>query len=170
MACDMGLPSESRPHRNRHPSGGEGVGLQAAVTMTEPAHRHLVIWEARHDNGWTTLVIEQSDGTSVAWAGPDESGASIMSRTAPSTRRRRRCLPSSARAATPSARRAVRGSRCGCTRCSNRRQGGLRATLQSAVKSRRSSRYSPLSFARATVPPSFLGLNCKDFSSFWIAR
>ena len=41
--------------------------------MTEPAHRHLVIWEARHDNGWTTLVMEQSDGTFVAWAGPDES-------------------------------------------------------------------------------------------------
>ena len=29
--------------------------------------------EARHDNGWTTLVMEQSDGTFVAWAGPDES-------------------------------------------------------------------------------------------------
>ena len=41
--------------------------------MTEPEHRHLVIWEARHDNGWTTLVMEQSDGTFVAWAGPDES-------------------------------------------------------------------------------------------------
>ena len=41
--------------------------------MTEAAHRHLVIWEGRHDNGWTTLVIEQSDGTFVAWAGPDES-------------------------------------------------------------------------------------------------
>ena len=34
---------------------------------------HLVAWEARHDNGWTTLVMEQSDGTFVAWAGPDES-------------------------------------------------------------------------------------------------
>ena len=41
--------------------------------MTEPEHRHLVIWEARHDNGWTTLVMEQPDGTFVAWAGPDES-------------------------------------------------------------------------------------------------
>ena len=40
--------------------------------MTEPAHRHLVISEARHDNGWTTLVIERSDGTFVAWAGPDQ--------------------------------------------------------------------------------------------------
>ena len=41
--------------------------------MTEPAHRHLVIWETRHDNSWTTLVMEQSDGTFVACAGLDES-------------------------------------------------------------------------------------------------
>ena len=41
--------------------------------MTEPERLHLVIWEARHDNGWTTLVMEQSDGTFVAWAGLDES-------------------------------------------------------------------------------------------------
>ena len=40
--------------------------------MTEPAHRHLVIWEARHDNGWTTLVMEQPEGAFVAWAGLDE--------------------------------------------------------------------------------------------------
>ena len=38
-----------------------------------PQTRHLVIWEALHDNGWTTLVMERSDGTFVAWAGPDES-------------------------------------------------------------------------------------------------
>ena len=41
--------------------------------MTDPHTRHLVVWEARHDNGWTTLVMEQSDGTFVAWAGPEES-------------------------------------------------------------------------------------------------
>ena len=41
--------------------------------MTEPLARRLVVWEARHDNGWTTLVMEQLDGTFVAWAGPDES-------------------------------------------------------------------------------------------------
>ena len=39
--------------------------------MTDAHTRHLVVWEARHDNGWTTLV-EQPDGTFVAWAGPDE--------------------------------------------------------------------------------------------------
>ena len=44
------------------------------------------------------------------------------------------------------------------------REGGLRVTLQPAVKSRRSSRYLPLSFARAALPASFLGFNCKDFS------
>ena len=41
--------------------------------MTDAERLHLVIWEARHDNGWTTLVMEQSDGTFVAWAGLDES-------------------------------------------------------------------------------------------------
>ena len=51
-----------------------GVGpLWAALTMTDPERRHLVIWEARHDNGWTALVMEQSDGTFVARAGLDES-------------------------------------------------------------------------------------------------
>ena len=34
--------------------------------------RRPVISKANDDNGWTTLVIEQSDGTFVAWAGPDE--------------------------------------------------------------------------------------------------
>ena len=41
--------------------------------MTDDQHRHLVIWEVRHDNGWTTLVMEQPGGPLVAWAGPDES-------------------------------------------------------------------------------------------------
>ena len=34
--------------------------------------RRLVVWEARHENGWTTVVMEQPDGTFIAWAGPDE--------------------------------------------------------------------------------------------------
>ena len=34
--------------------------------------RRPVISKANDDNGWTTLVMEQSDGTFVAWAGPDE--------------------------------------------------------------------------------------------------
>ena len=37
--------------------------------MVEPQSRRLVVWEARHDNGWITLVMEQPDGTFVAWAG-----------------------------------------------------------------------------------------------------
>ena len=36
--------------------------------MSELQSRRLV-WEARHDNGWITLVIEQPDGTFIAWAG-----------------------------------------------------------------------------------------------------
>jgi len=40
--------------------------------MTSPEVRRLVIWEAQHDNGWTTVVMEQPDGTFVAWAGPGE--------------------------------------------------------------------------------------------------
>jgi hypothetical protein len=40
--------------------------------MTEPERRRLVVWEARHDNGWTTVVMEQPDGTFIAWAGLGE--------------------------------------------------------------------------------------------------
>ena len=40
--------------------------------MTHAQSRRLVLWEARHDNGWTTVVMEQPDGTFVAWAGPGE--------------------------------------------------------------------------------------------------
>ena len=38
--------------------------------MTDEAIRRLMVWEGRHDNGWTTVVMEQPDGTFVAWAGP----------------------------------------------------------------------------------------------------
>jgi len=34
--------------------------------MNESEHRRLVVWEAQHDNGWTTVVMEQPDGTFVA--------------------------------------------------------------------------------------------------------
>jgi hypothetical protein len=40
--------------------------------MTDAVRRRLVVWEARHDNGWPTLVLEQPDGTFVAWAGLGE--------------------------------------------------------------------------------------------------
>ncbi len=40
--------------------------------MKEPQSRRLAVWEAHHDNGWSTMVIEQPDGTYVAWAGPGE--------------------------------------------------------------------------------------------------
>ena len=56
-----------RPRRRRRCRA-----LELAREMTERERRHLVIWEASHDNGWTTLVMEQPDGTFVAWAGPDE--------------------------------------------------------------------------------------------------
>jgi hypothetical protein len=59
--------------------------------MTDAVRRRLVVWEARHDNGWTTLILEQPDGTFVAWAGLVRQSASITSRTRPNTRKRRRC-------------------------------------------------------------------------------
>jgi hypothetical protein len=31
-----------------------------------------VVWEARHDNGWTTIIAEQQDGSFVAFASNDE--------------------------------------------------------------------------------------------------
>jgi hypothetical protein len=37
--------------------------------MDEPTQRSLALWEACHDNGWITIVMEQPDGTFVAWAG-----------------------------------------------------------------------------------------------------
>jgi len=37
--------------------------------MLEPERRCLVVWDASHDNGWTTVVMEQPDGTFVAEAG-----------------------------------------------------------------------------------------------------
>jgi hypothetical protein len=40
--------------------------------MSALIRRRLMIWQARHDNGWTTVVAEQPDGTFVAWAGPDD--------------------------------------------------------------------------------------------------
>jgi hypothetical protein len=40
--------------------------------MTTPEMRRLLVWEARHDNGWTTIVMEQPDGTFTAWAGQGE--------------------------------------------------------------------------------------------------
>src|SRR4029453_17816014 len=38
--------------------------------MGQVHRRRLVIWEAHHDNGWVSVVMEQPDGTFVAWAGP----------------------------------------------------------------------------------------------------
>ena len=40
--------------------------------MPDPHSRRLLVWEARHDNGWTTVVMEQPDGTFIAWAGVGE--------------------------------------------------------------------------------------------------
>ena len=40
--------------------------------MSEAQTRRLLVWKARHDNGWNTVVAEQPDGTFVAWAGPGD--------------------------------------------------------------------------------------------------
>lgn len=34
-------------------------------------HRHLRVWTATHENGWTALVTEHPDGTFAAVAVPD---------------------------------------------------------------------------------------------------
>ena len=34
--------------------------------------RRPVVWEARHDNGWTTIIAEQQDGSFVAFASNGE--------------------------------------------------------------------------------------------------
>ena len=40
--------------------------------MSSMIRRRLVIWQAKHDNGWISVVAEQPDGTFVAWAGLGE--------------------------------------------------------------------------------------------------
>ena len=83
--------------------------------MNEPGQRHLVVWEARHNNGWTTLVIEQPDGTFVAWAGLGEAiGVDYVEDThehaqAPAMFALKR------KSGPHRARRGVRTSRCGAT-------------------------------------------------------
>jgi hypothetical protein len=37
--------------------------------LSDPTLRRFLVWEAPHDNGWTTVVLEQPDGTFIAWAG-----------------------------------------------------------------------------------------------------
>jgi hypothetical protein len=36
----------------------------------EMRRRIVSVWSADHDNGWTTTVSENPDGTSAAWAAP----------------------------------------------------------------------------------------------------
>ena len=38
----------------------------------KPATRPLVRWEAEHDNGWKTVIVEQGQGVFAAWAGEQE--------------------------------------------------------------------------------------------------
>jgi hypothetical protein len=33
--------------------------------------RHVAFWSARHDNGWTTIVCEQPDGTFAVIVAPE---------------------------------------------------------------------------------------------------
>src|SRR5687768_12017167 len=40
--------------------------------MSEAQPRRLLVWKARHDNGWISVVMEQPDGTFIAWAGQGE--------------------------------------------------------------------------------------------------
>jgi hypothetical protein len=138
--------------------------MQEGSALTELWQRHLVLWEAFHDNGWTTLVMEQSDGTFVAWAGPDESvGVDYVED-----------CPEHAQAAAMFALKRKSGHDQCSIRCS---AFEMRTHTMLESPRGRSPRHPPtssevateqsllsLSFARATLPASFLGLNCKDFS------
>ena len=96
-ACDLGLPSESRHIEMPSPGRGESVELQAAVTMTEPANRHFL-----HLGGPPRQRLGHSGDGAARWdvrrmgQASDIGRRTIMSRTLPSTRRRRRCLRSNA--------------------------------------------------------------------------
>jgi hypothetical protein len=45
--------------------------LSLALSQARTSHVRR-LGSSPRDNGWTTLVMEQPDGTFVAWAGPDE--------------------------------------------------------------------------------------------------
>lgn len=36
------------------------------MTVVKHGVRFLVLWEARHDNGWTTVIAKHTDGSFVA--------------------------------------------------------------------------------------------------------
>ena len=84
--------------------------------MIDPDGCHLVVWEARHDNGWITLVIEQPDGTFVAWAGLGEAIGVDYVEDTPEQAQAAAMFALKRRAGTGSARVHVRRSRCGRTR------------------------------------------------------
>ena len=102
--------------RRKAANNGERAGGRTPVS--EPARRRLVVWEARHDNGWTTVVMEQPDGTFVAWAGGGDSIGVDYVEDSPEFARAAAMFAlkrKSGHAACPTA---APTSRCGRTRCS----------------------------------------------------
>jgi len=68
--------------------------------MSDPREfRPLVVWEATHDNGWTTRIDERRDGSFRAWAG-SRSGRGIIDSIMPSVEAAHRTVMSSLRSET----------------------------------------------------------------------
>jgi len=59
----------------------------------------MVVWEAIHDNGWTTRIDERHDGSFRAWAGV-RSGRGVDDSIMPSVEDAHRAVMSSLRTVT----------------------------------------------------------------------
>jgi hypothetical protein len=40
-------------------------------------HRLMAVWTAHHDNGWSTSVVENPNGSFAAWAAPEGQGGGV---------------------------------------------------------------------------------------------
>ena len=107
--------------------------------MTDTVRRSLVLWEARHDNGWITIVMEQPDGTFVAWAGLEETVGLDYVEDSPEHAQAAAMFALKRKSGHASARLDARSSRCERIRCWSRppvsgRVHSAQTTLQIAGK------------------------------------
>jgi hypothetical protein len=85
--------------------------------MMDPRRRRLIVWEARHDNGWSTIVMEQPDGTFIAWAGPDETVGVDAVEDCPEHAQTAAMFALKRKSGIPNVRLDVEIGRCGRIRC-----------------------------------------------------
>ena len=57
--------------------GTREIGTDEAQKNGQGRGRLLAVWRNRHDNGWSSNVSENEDGTFSAWATPDNAWAVV---------------------------------------------------------------------------------------------